>query len=149
MRSTVLSFVCLAAFVLGLAGCDNQDGAGGTGLTGPSSLQQSLSDHEWRLIQLEGQPTLPDVKVTALFTDDRISGSAGCNQYFGGASVNGNQISITPLGSTRMFCNASGVMDQEGRYLQVLGTAVSFTVVNGRLIIATPQSSSSLVYADQ
>jgi heat shock protein HslJ len=149
LTRNVLLGVWLAAFGVAMAGCDNQSNSSSAGPTGPSSLQQALSDHEWRLDQIDGKPALSDVKVTALFADDRVSGSAGCNRYTGGASINGNQLSISPLASTRMFCNAPGVMAQEDRYLQVLGAAASFTIVNGRLVVATAQNSTALVYADQ
>ena len=146
---TVLLSVSLATLAVGLVGCDNQGTSGGTGPTGPSSLQPSLTEHQWLLILMEGQPTLPDVKVTALFTDGRVAGSAGCNRYFGTADVSGAQIAISPLASTMMFCGADGVMVQENRYLQTLRGAVSFTIVNGRLVIATAQSPSALIFADQ
>ena len=34
----------------------------------------------------------------------KVSGFSGCNQFFGNYNVEGNNISFSPLGSTKMFC---------------------------------------------
>lgn len=70
------------------------------------------------------QPILPDTTITAVFEGDTISGSAGCNQYNGPVTRNGDEIAVGALATTRMLC-ADEVMQQEERYLAALQSAVS------------------------
>ena len=69
------------------------------------------------------QPIMPDTAITAVFEGDTISGSAGCNQYNGTVTRDGNEIAIGELATTRMMC-AQEVMEQEERYLAALQSAV-------------------------
>ena len=48
-----------------------------------------------------------------------MHGQGGCNRYFGAATIDGEQMSFAPLGSTRMGC-APALMDQEARFFQAL-----------------------------
>lgn len=107
----------------------------------------ALGGRTWRLVTLEGRDALPGVRVTADFGDDsRVSGSGGCNRYFGSAVVSGEQISVGLLGSTRMFCGPEGVMDQEAAYLAALEKAKVSRVVDGRLRLGPAAGAVTLVY---
>ncbi len=68
-------------------------------------------------------PVLPDSPVFVVFSPDgQISGSGGCNRYFGGwGFVEGDQniLRIWRTGSTRMSC-AVPLMTQEHRFLEEL-----------------------------
>ncbi|WFN33590.1 META domain-containing protein [Methanogenium sp. S4BF] len=63
--------------------------------------------------------------VTAVFgADGQVTGSAGCNDYLAPYTVSGMEMTIGPVGSTRMYCDSpDGVMEQEARYLVLLGDA--------------------------
>ena len=39
---------------------------------------------------------LPDVEVTALFEDGKVSGSDGCNNYSGAYTVDGTSLTVGP-----------------------------------------------------
>ena len=69
-------------------------------------------------------PVLPDAPVFVVFAPDgKISGSGGCNRYFGGwGFVEGdpNILRIWRTGSTKMAC-AVPLMTQEHRFLEELG----------------------------
>lgn len=45
-----------------------------------------------------------DVEITAEFKDGQVTGSGGCNNYFGGYVTENNQLTIDKLGSTLMSC---------------------------------------------
>jgi heat shock protein HslJ len=102
----------------------------------------------WRLVAMEGRPVLPGTRVTAEFTtDDRVAGSAGCNRYFGRAGVKGGgQLSVGLLGSTRMYCGADGVMDQEQAYFAALQNATTYQLANGELRLGPGGGASTLVF---
>jgi len=87
-------------------------------------------------------PALSAVEVTLEFSDDgRVSGKAGCNSYFGQYVANADRtISVSGLGSTKMFCSEPGVMQQEQDLLNGLAQAQRYTVVNGRLTITGENS---------
>ncbi|MFC2038344.1 META domain-containing protein [Chloroflexota bacterium] len=75
-------------------------------------------------------------RVSAEFdgADKQVTGSAGCNHYFGGYTLDDNQISISQIGNTEMACmDPEGVMDQEQEYLRLLGKAESFRIEDENL----------------
>ena len=98
-------------------------------LEGTQWEMESYSNADQELVSL-----LPGTRVTALFEDGNLNGTAGCNRYFGGYEVDGDNISLGPLGSTQMFCGQpEGVMDQEFQYLGAIQTAASYQIVADRL----------------
>ena len=86
--------------------------------------------------------------ITAVFGEDgRVSGSAGCNNYFGAYTVNGSSIAIGPLGSTRMYCGGPGIMQQESTYLALLGRTEGFSISGNRLSLADANGSTLLSFS--
>ncbi len=99
----------------------------------------------WRLTSIDGRQALADVRVTAVFGDDgRVTGSAGCNGYFGGARAEGAQISVGVLASTRMHCG-DVVSCQELAYLSALPKAKAWRVVGTELRLGPDASVVTLV----
>lgn len=102
-----------------------------------------LEDKKW-VLQSYGNPddltdVLADTEITAEFvsSEGRVKGSAGCNSYFGGYEVEGNQLSMPgSVGSTEMYCmEPEGVMDQEKEYLAALPKVDSFEINDNELQI--------------
>ncbi|WP_395665896.1 YbaY family lipoprotein [Methylocella sp.] len=56
-----------------------------------------------------------------------VSGSGGCNRYFGKAEIDGDRIRFGKLGSTQMAC-PEALMEQERRFFGVLEEARSWIV---------------------
>lgn len=72
-------------------------------------------------------------EVTAEFTADAtVSGSAGCNRYSGSYTWTGDQLSFSPLASTKMAC-ADDVMAQESAFLSGMQDVASFAVDGAQL----------------
>jgi len=86
---------------------------------------------------------LPDSQLTAEFTagegskDGQVGGSAGCNTYKAGYTVDGDSLSIGEASATRMFCE--GLMEQEGAFLSAMQSASSFQLQAGELRILDDQ----------
>ncbi len=107
----------------------------------------TLEDKMWVLESYgeEGnlQAVLEGTEITATFdsSEGRVSGSAGCNSYFGDYQINNNKLSIPMTAHTKMYClEPEGVMEQETQYLRLLSAAESYEVSEGKLrIIAGPQ----------
>jgi len=94
----------------------------------------SLEGTQWTLVTLEGKPPLAGTALSAEFSADQISGSAGCNHYFGAYTVSGSDVTIGDVGSTEMYCmDPEGVMDQEQAFLAVLASANSYRLAGTRL----------------
>lgn len=92
--------------------------------------------------------TLTGTIITAVFgADGQVTGNAGCNNYIAPYTVNGREMAIGPVGSTRMICDSpEGVMDQESRYLTLLGDAGMFEQTPDKLIIRDADGITLLTY---
>ena len=86
---------------------------------------------------------LGGTRITANYGDDgRVTGSAGCNQYFASYEVKGESISIALPGATRRFCaEPEGIMDQEARFLEALRAAATFRLEGERLALRAPDGA--------
>ena len=78
---------------------------------------------------------LEGTELTAIFGEDgSLSGSAGCNNYVAGYTVDGSQITIGPAATTMMLCvEPEGIMEQEAAYLAALATAATYSI-NGQVL---------------
>jgi heat shock protein HslJ len=96
-------------------------------MCGPSPADSSsLKDTKWVLVTLGGEAPLAGRAPSAEFSADQISGSAGCNTYFGSYAASSSEISISDVASTEMWCSdPAGVMDQEQVFLAALASVAS------------------------
>jgi heat shock protein HslJ len=83
-------------------------------------------------------------ELTATFTADHVSGSAGCNQYNGSYTLDGDTVTIGPLASTMMACEQD-VMDQEAAFLTALQTPGLGVEVNGANVTLRDASGATQV----
>jgi heat shock protein HslJ len=80
---------------------------------------------------------LADTEITAIFdAEGKVGGSAGCNRYFAGYTVEGASIAIEPPASTRKMCEEA-IMQQEFAYLAALPTAATFSIQGDELELRT------------
>ena len=107
--------------------------AGGEPIAVYEAVSQELTGTSWEVIGYNnGQGGVVSViigtQITANFGEDgQLTGSAGCNDYFGPYETDGQQISMGPFGTGRMACSEpEGVMDQESQYLAALETADTY-----------------------
>ena len=87
-------------------------------------------------------------EMTASFGEDgQLTGSAGCNDYFAPYTVDGDSISIGPVGSTQKACDQpEGIMEQEQQYLAALGTAATYSIRGGRLDLRTADGARAAAF---
>jgi heat shock protein HslJ len=119
--------------------------AGTIGFTACSTVNTTgLENTKWTLTSYGKQtslsPALENTEVTAVFDsgEKRVTGSAGCNNYFAGYELTGNKLSISPIASTEMYCGEpAGLMDQEYNYLSLLQRAKTFQIQTDQLLIYT------------
>ncbi|WP_284720362.1 META domain-containing protein [Polyangium sorediatum] len=108
-----------------------------------------LANTRWELESLIEGRTIWEpsgrTEVTLVFqADGTANGKAPCNYYFASYTVEGNTLSMSSAGSTRMFCE--GVMEQEGRYLRALEQAGRFELSGDELRIEYGNGQGTLIF---
>jgi heat shock protein HslJ len=92
----------------------------------------SLEGTEWSYIATNLEDIwlepVPNTEITIKFTRDEVSGSAGCNQFFGQYELVGDQLKIGPVGTTRMLCEDE-IQHQEDVFLENLANVTSVEFV--------------------
>ena len=69
------------------------------------------------------------------FSEGKVTGIVGCNNYFTSYEVEGSSLRITsPIGSTMMMCEEE-VMRQETAFLSALETSKSYKISGNTLEI--------------
>lgn len=100
--------------------------------TAPSA---GLVGTRWLLEDLAGAGVIEEASATLEFPEPgKVEGSGSCSRFFGTVSIDGNAISIGPLGTTRMAC-AEAVAMQEVSYLRALQIAERFVLQRTALLI--------------
>ena len=110
----------------------------------PSRPSASLEQTTWYLVSygFQGVPqrVLEGTKVTLFF--DRIThklmGTTGCNLVFASYTAGETTLTISGLGSTKMYCSLpDGVMSQEQRVIDILSRATGYSISGTILTIIT------------
>lgn len=89
-----------------------------------------IQDSYWMLISLEGEDVqLPSDTRTAYIRfeegKDDVKGFTGCNDFFGKYELNGENLQISDLGSTRAMCP---VIEQEKKFMAILERVGSYSI---------------------
>jgi heat shock protein HslJ len=90
--------------------------------------QQVSIDGRWTLIEVDGQKSSelsynspPYIEIKS--AENRISGSDGCNNFFGQLEqLDAERIEIGLMGSTKAYCPEIKDSDQLGQYLNAVRT---------------------------
>ena len=92
--------------------------------------------------------TLLDTHVTATFgADDRLTGSAGCNDYDARYTTDRTTIQIaTPKAGTRECAEPKGIMEQERAYLEALPDARSYELAGAQLTLLSAAGTIVATY---
>ncbi len=87
------------------------------------TMSELLTGSNWLAEDIAGRGVMDKLQSTLMFqADDRVSGTGGCNRFFGEVSIVADDITIGPLGGTRMACEPA-IMEQEQRFLETLERA--------------------------
>jgi heat shock protein HslJ len=118
-----------------------------------SATGPSLEDTRWRLSEYLNesgtlQPVISSTVIDAQFAAGKVSGSAGCNRYFGGyTSGQQNQLVFDGrMGATQMAC-AQPIANQERRYLVLLSGVNSREIRDGMLLLLDKEGQLVLKYS--
>ena len=125
-RKTLFIFglLCLGVFVT--TGCQ----------LGVEQNADPLQGSNWELNAYRKTEPIPGTAITAIFSDGKIQGTAGCNSYSGSYTTDGAKIEFGELGWTAMAClDPPGVMEQETLVMDFLINAERFELEEDRLYI--------------
>jgi len=107
--------------------------------------EDSLAGEEWLLVEISGEP-VPGGEIVATLryaaAEKRVSGSAGCNRYFGTVLEGpaGGDLQLGPIGATRKLC-ASPAMELESRFLGVLRSVTRWEPLGAELLLSGPDGT--------
>ncbi len=136
-RATIL----LLALVL-LAACADRDAGNGAGTSGAAVAGDDDTSPDilgaWELAEGTADGTdlpLPAGATATLDVDaDRLSGQSFCNRFFSTYRLDGDALTIEPLGSTMMACPPE-IMIAESIFLTALGLVGTATREGGDLVL--------------
>jgi len=117
-------------------------------LVGCGNGARDLLDTSWRLVEIDGQAPLAGAEVTLQFEPDAVSGSTGCNHYFGEYKAGSNELTFGLLAQTEMACmEPAGIMVQERNYLDALSRSEQYSLSESQLRILC-EGGEELVFAE-
>ncbi len=103
-----------------------------------NSTSFSLPGSAWQVATFAGQSPLTEHPITFEFdTEGNIAGDASCNRFGGSCQIEGDKIKVGRLRSTRRACE-SDVMEQEYKFLALLGAAATWSLDGDNLVLTTP-----------
>ena len=81
---------------------------------------------------------IPKTEVTIEFSENGLSGSAGCNSYSATLSVEDSTITVGTTTVTRAWCDdPERLMEQERHYLEIVSRVSHFMIFGDRLALQT------------
>ena len=105
------------------------------------NLKRRLLNTSWKLIDISDRKmrkilTTNETRITLNFSEDRIHGDSGVNNYFSNYIMASDIIMIGPIGSTKM-AGPDKFMKLESQYLNILQNSKKIKLDNNRLTLTT------------
>lgn len=103
---------------------------------GSASTNASIENTEWRLVRLASGPVIVanpqnPPRLTLQSSDQRVTGSGGCNRLMGSYTLEGNQLKFGRMAGTMMAC-AQG-MEQERAFHDALAKVTAWRMTGQTL----------------
>jgi heat shock protein HslJ len=111
------------------------------------SAPASLAGSAWRAVSVDGTSPVDGSEPTLTFAETEISGTTGCNQYFGGYTYAEGTISFTQVGMTMMACEGP-ISDVEATYTAALNGATTATIDDGGQLLLSGSDGDVLFKPD-
>ena len=97
--------------------------------SGQVMAETALAGTTWIMASAGKRP--PSVSFAE---DGKVGGFGGCNRFFGGYTQQGEALSFSPLGATRMAC-PGGVMKLEQEFFAMLGNVRAARIEASELVL--------------
>jgi heat shock protein HslJ len=147
---TVVSIIAIFA----VAACSSSGGASSSpqasASAAPSAAASSLEGTLWRLAEYVGPegnaiPVPEAVAASATFSAGTVSGNAGCNDYTGGYTVDGDKLTFGAIATTRMACGPIPTA-VETAFLAAMAKVATFSVSADTLELKTGDGKVGLKF---
>ncbi|MDF1515013.1 MAG: META domain-containing protein [Anaerolineae bacterium] len=130
------------------------DGSGKEVLVFSPMRHAALEDEVWVLTGWNTGSAISsliiDSEITLELADGQVSGTAGCNNYFGSYQLKDDTLSFGPIASTEIACmEPEGVMEQETGYLKALAQVASFHIEGTALTMYDKAGTTLLTFIVQ
>ena len=94
-----------------------------------------LAGSEWRPVEIRGEAVDANgIAFVRFGAEGKVSGSGGCNRFFGQYETEGTKLTLSRLGSTRKAC-PEPLMTLEHRFLGTLRDTAGFERRRARLAL--------------
>lgn len=104
-----------------------------------SDKPEKLENSNWVLVNIGNEKPVSENPITLLFqTENKFSGKAACNRYFGEFMQNQNSISFKNVGSTKMACPN---LNTESKYFSILNSVESFEIKKSQLHLKSEETT--------
>jgi len=138
---------------LALAACSSTAGGSGSPAASSAASAAAASGLEgtlWRLTEYLGPegnvvPVPEAISASATFSDATVSGNAGCNDYTGGYTVDGDKLTIGPLAATKKACGPAESA-VETVFLTAMGQVATYSVSGDTLELKTAEAKVGLKF---
>ena len=138
--------IALILLSIAIIGCTNNQNKNATSPTPPQLLTSvdSISGNEYTLVEDDNSFAISN-PITIKFENDKISGSAGINKFFGGYEMDeeGN-ITTKPFISTRM-AGSPELMARENEFLSEISKIKNISTKDNTLVL-TLDDSKKLIF---
>lgn len=116
--------------------------------SGPAAVDSNLMHHHWNLSAIDGVAIDTNIKSDLEIAEHlTINGLAGCNRFFGSATVENNRLLADPLASTKMLC-APEEQQVEQAVLTTLGQGAKINNKGEQLELIGEQHTLTYTLAD-
>jgi heat shock protein HslJ len=103
----------------------------------------------WVLTAFQDHDAQPTVTITLTVDDDqRLSGDAGCNQWFVTWALSEDTGKLGPVGATRRSCPPE-IMKVETRFLATLARVGGWRMTDKGLVLTNPAGQGLLTFRQQ
>lgn len=147
-----LSALALVLAIGGAAGCAEytttglpaEEASGPEVGESPAAHSDPLAGTSWKLKSTTSSAKLADFAITAAFDEGSMAGQAPVNSYNAAYEVEGEELQIGPVASTKM-AGEPAAMTAEGAYFAILEQVTGFVVSSEELQL-TADGEAVLVY---
>jgi heat shock protein HslJ len=144
MMEVTMRTILMIAAAATLAGCAHD----GTTAAADAMPPPTLAGTQWTIASINGAAPGAQRKAEIRFSEDRISGNAGCNSFGGGYAIADGVLTATHLISTKMACPGPG-MEQERAVFDILGKPATIARQDdGSLTLRDDAGEMTLMPAD-
>ena len=126
----------LGALLLGITACQSADIAPNDSIP---------LEGRWHIEMVQGQPTIDYSPAQITFeAEGKLHGNNSCNNFFGQYTQQGEELKLSPAGSTMKAC-VDALMQQEHKVMQAMPFVTKAKLVQGRLTLLNSDDKPVLV----